>query len=307
MDDKNVLGLDRLDIQLISCASFNIAERLCAEKQEKERRDVERHRRHTEKMEAVGMLAGGIVHEFNNVTSGIVGYSSYLTNKVEEGSDIHRDLELIETSAKRAHELTRQSQAFARPSYFPKQRVSINEVIEETLAALKPTIEENIAISSTLSDDLPELFGDAGQLGRTILNLCVNAVEAMADRGGTLSVSSSRTVAKEHLMKLNITASEPDKAFILIRIFDTGTGMSDDVIRHMFDPFFTTKIAWRRVGLGLPIAYTIARNHGGDIIVDSEEGRGSIFNLYLSASHSAGSECGIGSRGNTHEDHLSLW
>ena len=286
--DKNILGLDRLDIQLITCASFDIAERLRAEEQEKARRDEERHRCHTEKMEAVGMLAGGIVHEFNNVLGGIVGYSSYLMNKVEEESDIRRELGLIETSAKHAHELTLQLQAFARPNHFPKQRVSINEIIEKTLAALKPTIEENIAMSSTLSDDLPEVFGDAGKLGRMILNLCVNAVEAMADRGGTLSVSSSRTVAKEHLMKLNITASEPKKAFVSIRISDTGTGMGDDVISHIFDPFFTTKIVRRRVGLGLPVAYTIAMNHGGDIIVESEEGRGSIFYLYLSVHDSEG-------------------
>jgi len=281
--DKDVLALDRLDIQLICSASYSIAARLRADEQEQARHDVERHRRHFEKMEAIGMLAGGIAHEFNNVLSGIVGFSSYLMSKVNKESEIHRDMEVIDESAKRAHELTRQLQAFARPSHFPRQRVSINKVIEETLAMLKPTLDENIVISSTLSNDPAEVFGDAGQLGRMIMNVCSNAVEAMANSSGTLSVSSHLTVRKEHLTKLRVTASEPEKGFVLIQISDTGIGMSDDVKTHIFDPFFTTRIARRKVGLGLPIAYTVAANHGGDILVDSEERRGSIFYLYLSA------------------------
>ena len=131
--DRETRPLESLDIELVTVASLQVAARLRAEEQERARKELEDHLRHAQKMEALGMLAGGIAHDFNNVLSGILGYSSHLLNKTDENTTLHRDLKLIETSAERAADLTRQLLSFARHKNFPKQPISINAVIEEAL------------------------------------------------------------------------------------------------------------------------------------------------------------------------------
>ena len=284
MIDREQRPLDSLDVELIMVAALQVAARLRAEEQEEARRELEKHLRQSQKMEALGMLAGGIAHDFNNILSGILGFSSYLLNKAEPGSALHRDLGLIETSAERASELTRHLLAFARRKHFPKEPVPVKQVVRETLGILQRTLSKQIVIKTEIEDHLPDVMGDSGQINQVVMNLCLNAAEAMAEKGGDLTVNVwSRPLSprEEQVLTRSIDIGSGD--FVTIEIVDTGTGMSDDVREHIFDPFFTTKSTRGGTGLGLSIVYGIVSNHGGDIQVISAEGEGTTFRVYLPA------------------------
>jgi PAS domain S-box-containing protein len=279
--DQETRPVDSLDVELITVASLQVASRLRAEEQEDARRELEDHLRQAQKMEALGMLAGGVAHDFNNILSGILGFSSYLMNKVEPGTDLHRDIGLIETSAERASDLTRQLLAFARRKHFPKEPVSMNVVVEETLLILKRTLTKNIEIRTQLVKELPNVLGDSGQLGQVVMNLCLNAADAMAARGGLLNVHSEVPSPNERDMRILRNRKDAAKEYVRIVISDTGVGMTEDVKTHIFDPFFTTKTTKGGTGLGLSIVYGIVTNHGGDIMVESRLGAGAAFHVYL--------------------------
>jgi PAS domain S-box-containing protein len=279
--DQAVRPADSLDIELITVASVQAASRLRAEEQDVARRELEDHLRQAQKMEALGLLAGGVAHDFNNILSGILGFSSYLLNKVEPGSDLARDIGLIEKSAERASDLTRQLLAFARRKHFPKKPVSMNQVVEETLSILKRTLDKNIEIRTQLVSGVPNVLGDAGQLGQVIMNLCLNAAEAMMAKGGTLTVRSEVPSQNERDMALLKNRKDGAQEYVRVVISDTGLGMTSEVKNHIFNPFYTTKTNKGGSGLGLSIVYGIITNHGGDITVQSIIGRGSSFHVYL--------------------------
>ncbi|MBU0678110.1 MAG: PAS domain S-box protein [Verrucomicrobia bacterium] len=276
--DTDVRAFDSLDVEVVTVAALHTAARLRAEEQEKVQRDLEEHLRQAQKMEAVGMLAGGIAHDFNNILSSILGFSSYLLSKVEEGSVFHRDLGLIEQSAIRASELTRQLLAFARRKHFKKEPVVLNDTIAEVLSILRRSLNKNIIIEQELDAALPCVLGDAGQLNQVIMNIALNAADAMSEGGSLTFKSEARSLTRRERQVL-IDAGDTD--YVCVTISDTGHGMSSEVQGHIFDPFFTTKADGAGTGLGLSIVYGIVSNHGGDIIVDSKEERGTTFKLYL--------------------------
>ena len=271
---------DNVDVELITVAALHIAARLRAEQQEKVNRDLADHLRQAKKMEAVGMLAGGIAHDFNNILSGILGFSSYLLSKVDDASDIHRDLKLIEQSAVRASELTRQLLAFARRKHFAKEAVSMNAVIQEVLSLIRRSIPKDITVEDQLEEKLPLVHGDPGQLNQVIMNLCLNASDAMRahDRGTLRLVSEHRALSPRERI---ILGEDTDAEFVCVTVSDTGVGMSEELQEHIYEPFYTTKAEGGGTGLGLSIVYGIITNHGGHIIADSAEGRGSLFTVYL--------------------------
>jgi PAS domain S-box-containing protein len=279
--DRAVRPADSLDIELITVASVQAASRLRAEEQDVARRELEDHLRQAQKMEALGLLAGGVAHDFNNILSGILGFSSYLLNKVEPGSDLARDIALIEKSAERASDLTRQLLAFARRKHFPKKPVSMNQVVDETILILKRTLDKNIEIRTQLVEGVPDVLGDAGQLGQVIMNLCLNAAEAMIAKGGTLTVRSEVPSENERDMALLKNRKDGAQEYVRVVISDTGVGMTSEVKNHIFNPFYTTKTNKGGSGLGLSIVYGIVTNHGGDITVQSRIGQGSAFHVYL--------------------------
>jgi len=283
--DREARSFDSLDVELITVAALHVAARLRAEEQEIIKRELEEHLRQAQKMEAVGMLAGGIAHDFNNILSGILGFASFLLSKVEEGSDLYNNLSLIEQSAVRASDLTRQLLAFARRKHFAKQPVSMNQCIEEVMGILQRSISKNVVIRMELAKDLPPVLGDPGQLNQVIMNLCLNAADAMSEKGGTLRLKTAHRLltAREKAVLVGAGPGE----YVCIMVSDTGRGMTEEIQKHIFDPFFTTKADRGGSGLGLSIVYGIITNHGGDITVESAPEKGSVFRLYFPVHHGA--------------------
>jgi PAS domain S-box-containing protein len=271
---------DDLDVELVAMAALQVAARLRAENQDSVRRELEDHLRQAQKMEAVGMLAGGIAHDFNNVLSGILGFASFLLSKVEEGSDIHRYLGLIEQSATQAADLTRQLLSFSRRKNIPKEPVAITAVIDDVMNILSHSLSKDIEISRRIEEELPLVLGDRGQLNQVIMNLCLNAAEAMADDGaGRIVVSAESRSLTER--EQTVLRNMDEGSYICVEVEDNGPGMSEEIQQHIFDPFFTTKEHKGGSGLGLSIVYGIVSNHGGDVSVDSKLGEGTIFHVYI--------------------------
>ena len=284
--DDQVRAFDNLDVELVTVAALQAAARLRAEEQDQLQEELEEHLRQAQKMEAVGMLAGGIAHDFNNILSSILGFTSYLIAKSDPGSTLRRDLGLIEQSAVRAADLTRQLLAFARRRHFAKEPVSFNTVIEDVLGILKRSLPANIAIRTQLASDLPRVMGDPGQINQVIMNLCLNAAEAMSGTGGALSLATEHRPLNEHertVFAAQAPDTPPAERYVCISVADTGIGIRPEDQARIFDPFYTTKSARGGTGLGLSIVYGIVSNHQGHIHLESAAGKGTIFRLYFPA------------------------
>lgn len=239
------------------------------------------HQRQAEKMEAVGMLAGGVAHELNNILSGILGFTSYLMAKSEPGTDLYRDLNLIDQSGTRAADLTRQLLSFARRRHFPREPMSLNQIIEQVLGSLGSGLPGNILVQKDLAHDLPPILGNREQLADVIRNLCLNAQDAMAEKGGALTLVTERRQLTPRERGVLLNARDGDYVCMIVR--DTGRGMDAEVLKHVFDPFYTTKSPKGGVGLGMAMVYGVVSNHHGDILVESAEGEGATFRLYFPA------------------------
>jgi PAS domain S-box-containing protein len=234
--------------------------------------------RQAHKMEAVGRLAGGIAHDFNNVLTAIFGYADLLLEQLPAGNPSRDDVEEIRRSAERAASLTRQLLAFSRKQVLQPQVLDLNAVIASLRPMLERLIEGQIAIVVSQEPDLWEVRADPGQLEQVLMNLCINARDAMPE-GGTLTIAT----ANHH-----VTAAEaPAQAglspgnYALLTVSDTGPGIPASVRPHIFEPFFTTKEQGKGTGLGLATVYGIVKQSGGGIYL--EEGEGASFAIYLPA------------------------
>jgi two-component system cell cycle sensor histidine kinase/response regulator CckA len=245
-----------------------------------ERRRLEEQLIQSQKMESIGLLAGGIAHDFNNILGGILGYASYLKSVVPAEDHIFQHLDTIERSALRAADLTAKLLAFARGGKYVVKPININAVVEETLRLLRGSFDKNIVIEERLSHDIPAIEADAGQIQQVIMNLCVNARDAMPGGGKltlTTSVVSWPTAA---------LLSQPDARHtrhVCVTVRDTGSGIDQSILGKIFDPFFTTKEKGKGTGLGLATVYGIVKNHSGHIDVHSEIGRGTSFDVLFPA------------------------
>ncbi len=231
-----------------------------------------------QKMEALGTLAGGVAHEFNNILGGILGYASYIKTKLSKKHSCYPDVEMIEQSAERAAELTGRLLTLTRKEIAKFRSLNLNETIQSVISLLSRTIEKDIAIESTLHPLKRAVRGDEGQLQQAILNLCLNARDAMPS-GGTLTIESQEVTLDQETAKA-YHGTKPGK-YLCISISDTGMGMDRQTRKRIFEPFFTTKTSGKHTGLGLSMVYGIIHNHEGFINVYSEEGKGTIFRLYL--------------------------
>ncbi len=244
-----------------------------------ERRNIEAQLRQSQKMEAVGQLAGGIAHDFNNLLTVILGQSSLLTDPtLPPGArvDAVRD---IKAAAQRATNLTRQLLVFSRRQAMNPAPVDLNQVVLGVAKLLGHVLGENIARETDLPGELPVL-ADAGMLEQVILNLAVNARDAMP-RGGRLQLVSSRVdVSPEKAARTPGARPGPHARLAVI---DTGCGIAEEVLPHIFDPFFTTKEAGKGTGLGLAISLGIVQQHGGWIEVETQRGHGTTFAVFLPA------------------------
>ncbi len=243
-----------------------------------ERKLLEERFLQAQKMESIGLLAGGIAHDFNNILGGILGYASWLKTNIGREHPFYRPVDTIERSASRAAELTAQLLAFARGGKYDLRPCSLNSVISESLKILAGTLDKSIAIETRLNESLPTVEIDIGQIQQVLMNLCVNARDAMP-AGGRLTIESS--VA--HLSESD-ARNQPDAKpgwFAVLAVADTGVGMDEGVKGRIFEPFFTTKEKGKGTGLGLSMVYGVVKNHGGFIHVYSEPGEGSTFKIFL--------------------------
>ena len=244
---------------------------------------LEAQLRQAQKMEAVGQLAGGVAHDFNNMLTAILGYCRFLEDSVEsetQRADVHE----IMKAADRATGLTRQLLAFSRSQVFETVVLDLNSVVAEVARMLQRLVGEDVSLETSLIADPALVRSDRGQIEQVLMNLVVNARDAMPD-GGLIRIETANVSAAEITLAALADSSATD--YVCIRVRDSGTGMSEETKRRMFEPFFTTKERGRGTGLGLATAYGIVRQSSGDIAVESTLGKGTTFHIYLPLSGEA--------------------
>ena len=241
-------------------------------------KEMELHLRQAQKMEAIGTLAGGIAHDFNNLLTGIMGNVELALMTMDESHPLRENLQRMQKSAMRATELTAQLLAFGRRRMEQPKVVNLNGAIDEAVELLHRTIDPRIEILCQKDPNLWVVKADEGQINQVLLNMLVNATDAMPD-GGKLYVKSGNTVIEEAYCKVNTEANPGEH--IKLTIEDTGFGIRPENLEKIFDPFFTTKEPGKGTGLGLAMVYGIIKGHNGWIEVESEVGRGTVFKIFL--------------------------
>jgi len=242
-----------------------------------ERRALEQQLRQSQKMEAVGRLAGGIAHDFNNLLMVISGYSEFLLERLGAEPHLRGPAQEIASASERASALTRQLLAFSRKQMLAPRIVNLNDIATENLKMLTRMIGEDIDLVMTPGQNLWSVRADAGQIEQVIMNLAVNARDAMPS-GGKLTIETANVTLDEGYARMHAPVRPGD--YVMFSISDTGGGMDAETQSHIFEPFFTTK-GPKGTGLGLSTVYGIVKQSGGYIWVYSEIGRGSTFKIYL--------------------------
>ncbi len=243
-----------------------------------EQKSLEAKFAQSSKMEAVGKLAGGIAHDFNNVLTAIIGFSDLLLQTHRPADPAYKDIMNIKSSASRAAGLVAKLLAFSRRQTLQTERLQLGEVLTDLAPLLKRSIGERIELKVSTARDLWYVKTDKIQFDQVVINLAVNARDAMPD-GGTLFMRT-RNITERDSQKLNHPGM-PVGEFVLIEVEDTGTGMSPEVLSKIFEPFFTTKGVGKGTGLGLATVYGIVKQSGGFIYADSKVGKGTVFRVYL--------------------------
>lgn len=245
--------------------------------QEKEKELIREQLFHAQKMEAIGTLAGGIAHDFNNMLQAILGYASLLKLQTPKEHPSYHALDVIERTSERAAELTRQLLGFARKGKYIIETLDINDLVNDVYKIISRTFEKTIEIRLHLSEDGLFVEGDKSQLTSVILNICLNAKDAMPEGGILIIETFKRKVSPEELIHPDARPIE----YVGVSITDTGIGMDEEIMKHIFEPFFTTKEVGKGTGMGLAMVYGVLHNHGGFVTVDSSPGNGSRFIIYL--------------------------
>jgi len=243
-----------------------------------ERKHLEQQFRHSQKMEAVGHLAGGVAHDFNNFLTIITGYGQMIQRNLEPGSSMRAHVEEILKSGERAAALTRQLLTFSRRQDFSPRMLDLNTVVSSTENMIHLLMGNEIELLTVLPAGLGLVRGDPGQIEQIIMNLAVNARDAMPNGGSmtleTCNVELDETYARGHVQV------KPG-SYVMLAVTDTGCGMDSSTQAHIFEPFFTTKDLGKGTGLGLATVYGIVKQHGGNVWVYSEPGQGTAFKIYF--------------------------
>jgi len=245
---------------------------------EVERAELESQFRQAQKMEAVGRLAGGVAHDFNNLLTVIIGRSEFLRDQLPANDPLVRHVDIIAQGAQRAANLTGQLLAFSRRQVLQPKVLDLNSVIGGMAEMLRRLIGENIVLVTLPAPGLGQVMADPGQIEQILMNLAVNARDAMPT-GGRLTLETSNVVGDEAYVRHHLGARPG--AYVVLAVTDTGTGMSAETQARLFEPFFTTKGPGKGTGLGLATVYGIVKQSGGNIYVSSEPGRGTSFKVYL--------------------------
>ncbi len=241
-------------------------------------RRSEEQLRQSQKMEAVGSLAGGVAHDFNNLLSVILSYSELLATELKPGDPMRDDLNSIRDAGLRAAVLTRQLLAFSRQQVLQLRVVNLNDVFTGMERMLKRVIGEHLELRSVCAPNLPDILADLGQMEQVLMNLVVNARDAMP-RGGSLTIATKVVTLTEHEALQHEGASAGPH--VMLTVTDTGSGMDKATQARIFEPFFTTKEPGKGTGLGLSTVFGIVRQSGGSITVSSQPGEGTTFVVYF--------------------------
>ncbi len=243
-----------------------------------ERRALEQQLRQAQKMEAIGRLAGGIAHDFNNMLGVIIGYCEVLEERVDKKDSARQSVEEVKKAALRAAGLTRQLLAFSRQQVLEPKVLDLNAVVADLKNMLRRVIGEDIELDAALDSGLAHVKADQGQVEQVIMNLAVNARDAMPN-GGTLLLKTVNVEVDDEFARQH-PPTRPG-SYVMLEVSDTGIGMDAETQAHIFEPFFTTKERGKGTGLGLATVYGVVKQSGGYIWVSSELGKGTTFQIYL--------------------------
>jgi two-component system cell cycle sensor histidine kinase/response regulator CckA len=243
-----------------------------------DRQQLEGQLRQAQKMEAVGRLAGGVAHDFNNVLTAIFGYVAMVMEDLPAESPARTDLGEVLKAADRAASLTRQLLAFSRQQVLQSRVINISDVVQDLESMLRRLIGEDVELRTVLAPDVGNVMADASQLEQVLLNLVVNARDAMPT-GGKLSIETANAELTGAFSDVHQPVAPG--AYVMMAVSDTGSGMSPEVRARVFEPFFTTKDKSKGTGLGLSTVYGIVKQSGGHVWVYSEPGHGATFKIYL--------------------------
>ncbi|MFP4668777.1 MAG: ATP-binding protein [Desulfobacterales bacterium] len=296
-DDEKTAILCIQDLTELEKLLYEIQERTDITEEKKagqEREQLEHRLRHSQKMEAVGELSGGIAHEFNNLLQIINGYADLMTDDIDTSHPARSRLEEIRTAGDRATKLVRNLLAFSSRQIMQMMDIRINDQISKTVHMLRNLLGENIEIDFIPGRNLGLVNADPNQIEQVLVNLCVNARDAMPE-GGTITIETENILINGQYCRTHDWA-QPGR-FVLISVSDTGSGMDAYTSSRAYEPFFTTKPPEKSHGLGLATAYGIIRQHEGMINVYSEPGQGTLFKIYLPIVERRASEVGVSLRG----------
>ena len=240
---------------------------------------LEEQLRQAQKMEAVGQLAGGVAHDFNNMLGVILGHLEFALEQVPPTQPLHADLKEVQKAARRSADLTRQLLAFARKQTIAPKVLDLNEMVDGMFKMLKRLIGENVDLAWTPGAELWPVKMDPSQIDQILANLCVNARDAVGEAGGKVIIATGNVVVDKDSCQEH-PELEPGK-YVRLVVTDNGCGMNLDTQGHLFEPFFTTKGFGESTGMGLSTVYGIVKQNHGFIYVSSEPGKGSTFTIYL--------------------------
>jgi PAS domain S-box-containing protein len=245
-----------------------------------EKKKVQEHLFQSQKLESIGVLAGGVAHDFNNILTAILGYTEVIRKQSEGNEKIIRSLNIIESAARKSGRMISQLLDFSRKKTHETVPFNLNDVVGDTVRLLARVIDKRITLTELLDGALPPVEGDVNQMEQVLMNLIVNARDAMPD-GGRILINTGVVVAGKGLP--DVPPYIPAGRYVLLRIADTGSGIPPEIRDKIFEPFFTTKERGKGTGLGLSMVYGVVREHNGFITVQSAPNTGTTFSIYLPA------------------------
>jgi signal transduction histidine kinase len=247
-------------------------------KERRERKRLEAQFIEAQKMEVVGQLAGGVAHDFNNALAVIMGYGDLIAQDLPPNHELLKYVEEINHAARRAAGLTQQLLIFSRKQTVQASPLNLNEVVESTEKMLRRLIDENIELTISCGENMGQIKADSGYVWQVLMNLVANARDAMPG-GGRIEIETSVVTLEEHYVRKHFGTKAGN--YVVLRVTDTGAGMTDEVKKHLFEAFYTTKPPGKGTGLGLVTCQKIMRESGGHIDVSSELGKGTTFRIYF--------------------------
>jgi PAS domain S-box-containing protein len=244
-----------------------------------ERKQLEEQLRQAQKLQAIGTLAGGIAHDFNNILAIVIGYSELAQTQLTEGSRACDHLEQVLMAAARGRNLVQQIVTFSCVESHEREALQLQPLIDETLTLLRGSLPSSIEIRQHIDTSIPSVCGDSTQIQQVIMNLCVNAAQAMKNHGGVLEIRL--TYLDSETLQPGFVPDLKEGLYVRLTVSDTGCGMDRATQERIFEPFFTTKDPGEGTGLGLAVVHGVVKNHGGAINIRSQPGAGTTFNIYL--------------------------